>query len=204
MTAWLHDQEGVFTLTCTVDDGHGYQVADDVAVTLTHAPDTTPPAWPPSGPQFTVQPFEGYVLLQWAGATDAESPPVIYAVYYAVDTGLPLNPGSAAHVDFPSLPVMPVRIDGLQLGQQYKFWLVAADSAPQPNATTLIAQTATPQPYYDAAPPGDVSFGEVARFASVASLQPAQALLASSGPIPPRATCARRIRGTAAGSCAMS
>jgi hypothetical protein len=177
VTTWLHDQEGAFTLTCTVDDGHGHQVGRDVTVTLTYALDTTPPAWPPGGPQFTVQPFEGYVLLQWAGATDTESPPVVYSIYYAMDTGLPLNPGTAARLDFTGLPVMPVRIDGLLLGQRYQFWLIAADSAPQPNATTVIAQTATPQPYYDVAPPGDVSFSETARCASFASLQTEQAIL---------------------------
>lgn len=164
-TAWSHDTAGVYTLTCVVDDGQGGQDSSSLEVTV--LADTAAPDWPGGDAGLSAAAREGYVLLDFAAATDALSAPVSYTVYY--DETATFDQATATPVALDSYPAMPLRIDGLDLGTEYTFGLVATDSATDPNSTALVTVTATPRPYYDGIPAGGRDFAVDVKSADVAA-----------------------------------
>jgi len=165
-TTWNHDTAGDYTLTCTVTDGNGGSVSEDVGITV--VADTEPPAWPADDAGLAAAAREGFVLLDFNEATDEFSAPVGYTVYYGEAAGF--DQATATSVPLADYPTMPYRLDGLTLGTEYTFGVVATDAAAEPNSTALVIVNATPRPYYDAIPTGDHDFGVNAKFSDLAAV----------------------------------
>lgn len=160
-TTWNHTAAGTHSLQCTVDDGQGNQVSQSVSVTV-NAPDTTVPLWTGGDAGLVVNAFEGYVEVFFNEATDLESSPVSYTLYYQ-DTAT-FSEGTATQVDLTTYPAGVARIDGLALGTEYTVGITASDSAPLTNTTVLETATATPQPYYGDIPTGGHTFPASAKW----------------------------------------
>ncbi len=177
-TQWQAPTPGEYDLACATSDRYGQSDAASVRVTVSPPPDTSPPQWVGGSAGFSAAPYEGYVLCGFSQAVDAESAPVRYTIYYApYVSGQPLNPATAQRVEFASLPSLPVRIGGLELGVTYEFGVQATDNAPTPNPTALATVTAMPQVYFDVAPEGDFEFSAWASSGSIASRSEDQPLL---------------------------
>jgi hypothetical protein len=168
-TTWHHNTPGVFTLTCTVDDGQGNQASDTVDVEVTAPPDTEPPAWDGGDAGLVVDAREGFVLVTFNSATDAGSAPVGYTLYYA-ETAV-FDVATASQSNYASYPTVPVRIDGLALGTDYTFGVIATDSADTPNSTALVTTVAMPVPYYADVPAGGHDFPAAAKFYDIAVIE---------------------------------
>lgn len=177
-TTWSIAASGEYTLQCRATPQRGPGVTASVSVTVLSPSDSTPPTWTGGTAGLMLTPFEGFVSCSFNSATDEESPPVSYTLYYAPDVpGEPFDPGTANKIEYMQYPVMPVRIDGLALGQTYEFVVVATDNAPSPNSTIATTGFATPQVFFDVAPEGDHTFAGKALSPSMVSLSSQQAQL---------------------------
>lgn len=119
--------------------------------------DTTPPEWVLEEGITSATPGDGQVSITWGEATDADSPPVAYLIYYAE---------SAAGVDWEAPaqrevtpPATGTTITNLTNSVEYEFGVRARDSAPMPNVTdntnTLAAMPEhIESPYPFGMPPG--------------------------------------------------
>jgi len=115
--------------------------------------DTTPPVWtndPGGVGVVNVVSLDGAARVMWGEATDADSPPVTYDIYYS--EGASVDFGSATKIERPvSLPPDPAvdqqyEVTGLTNGTQYAFAVRARDSAdPSNEDTNTVALTVTPQ-----------------------------------------------------------
>lgn len=102
--------------------------------------DRTPPVWThdPGGVGILrVVPLDGGARLQWGEATDADSPPVTYVIYY--NPGASVDFGTATRLELAvSVPPDPAvdqqeEISGLDNGVEYAFAVRAQDAASPPN-----------------------------------------------------------------------
>ncbi len=118
-------------------------------VTLTTTPDigldNHPPEWDTTVGLQNARPGNGYVDLGWNSATDSQSPPVEYRVYWEQGTeGVDYNQAlsESRYLDTSELYA---RVDGLMSSFVYSFAVRARDSAPTPNEDyNLEYLTATP------------------------------------------------------------
>jgi len=142
-----------------VTDGQEYAVAiraqdavgneEKNTVMLTTTPDVGldnhPPEWDTTIGVQNTRPGNGYMDLGWNSATDDQSPPVVYRVYWelgndGVDYALALSENR--YLDTSDLFA---RVDGLMSSFAYSFAVRARDSAPTPNEDyNLVFLTATP------------------------------------------------------------
>ena len=110
--------------------------------------DVTPPVWTiaEASGVLDVIPGNGEVEVIWGEATDAESPPVVYRVYYM--EGATLDHNLATTVEVPASAEgggALTTISGLDNGTQYAFAVRALDSAVLPNEeNNEVVMTATP------------------------------------------------------------
>lgn len=175
---WRIATAGEYQLACSTRDKYGQVDAASIQVKVTPPPDVTPPQWAGGSAAFSVVPYEGYVLCSFNEAVDSASPPVRYFIYYAPYlTGQTFDLDQTPHVEYDGYPAQPVRIEGLELGVTYSFWLFARDSAPLANSTAVETSTAVPQVYFDVAPEGDMQFSQAALSGSIASRSADQAIL---------------------------
>ncbi len=154
-TTWSHTSGGTVSLMCTVDDGQGNQVSQSTSVTVT-VPDTTVPLWTGGTAGLVVDAYEGYTEVTFNEATDLQSSPVSYTLYYE-DTAT-FSEGTATQIAFPTHPAAVTRIDGLALGTEITVGVTTSDSATVVNTTLIETATATPQPYYADIPTGGHTF----------------------------------------------
>ena len=104
-------------------------------------PDTTPPTWDTTiGIQSATDTGKGeQVTVTYGTATDADSPPVKYNVYYS--TSSPATAGTKLS----NVGHSPYTVTGLTNGQLYYFTVRAEDCATPPNEdTNTVELTATP------------------------------------------------------------
>jgi hypothetical protein len=107
------------------------------------APDTTPPTWDTTiGIQSATDTGNGEeVMITYGNATDADSPPVKYNVYY--NTSSPATGTGCTEIS--DLGPSPYIVTGLTNGQLYYFAVRAEDSATPPNEdTNTVELNATP------------------------------------------------------------
>lgn len=101
-------------------------------------PDTTPPVWDTNVGVQSAIPADKRVTVSWNSATDAQSPPVKYNLYYST---------SSPAIDGTKTPNVssPHTVSGLTNGQEYHFSVRAEDSATPPNEdSNTVELTATP------------------------------------------------------------
>ena len=106
-------------------------------------PDTTPPTWDTTiGIQSATDTGNGgEVMVTYGTATDADSPPVKYNVYY--NTSSPATGTGCTEIS--DVGPSPYTVTGLTNGQQYYFAVRAEDSATPPNEdTNTVELDATP------------------------------------------------------------
>ncbi len=105
--------------------------------------DFTPPVWTSSVGVTSAVAGDGQVTVGWGEATDADSPPVTYLLFYAlvsdgIDWGTP-------QATFPAATRSTV-VGSLVNGEQYVFGVLAQDSSANQNKTANTnTLTATPQ-----------------------------------------------------------
>ena len=104
--------------------------------------DVTPPVWTDTVGIVSAVPGFGEVTVAWGEATDSESPPVEYRIYYD-DSADPFQGRSWRRSSRP--PALSTVIGGLTDGTEYSFMVRAADSADTPNEDDNdVVLTATP------------------------------------------------------------
>jgi len=114
--------------------------------------DITPPVWtidPEGVGVIEAIPLDGGVRLMWGEATDAESPPVTYVVYYNEGTAVDFATASTMDVPVSEPPDDTVdrirEISGLSNGMEYAFAVRARDDAETPNEDeNAVTLTTTP------------------------------------------------------------
>jgi len=125
--------------------------------TPTPTPDTTPPTWDTTTGivSATDTGLGGQVIVTYGTATDADSPPVKYNVYY--NTVSPATDGT----NLSNVGSSPYTVTGLTNGQLYYFSVRVEDSATPPNEdTNAVELTATPTTPPDTeAPTWDTTIG---------------------------------------------
>jgi hypothetical protein len=101
--------------------------------------DTTPPVWDDTVGVITVVPGEGSVTVQWGTATDAESPPVEYLLYFDEDD----NPWDREPIVLTTND--PYTFTDLFSNIDYRFGVRCRDSADIPNTdnneNSLVSET---------------------------------------------------------------
>jgi len=114
------------------------------------AGDVTPPEWDDTVGVVHIMPGEGSMRVEFGPASDADSPPVTYTVYYQEGGAVDFTADTqSVEVDthFP-----PTFVTGLTNAQQYTFVVRARDAAGNEEKNTA-ALTATPDLGLDNAPP---------------------------------------------------
>lgn len=92
--------------------------------------DFDPPVWTSSTGVTQLEPDAGQITVHWGEATDAQSPPVQYIVYYNAGGTLDFGTAQSEVVDAPALSTV---ISGLTDGQEYSIVVHARDSASPAN-----------------------------------------------------------------------
>lgn len=136
-----------YAVTIRAQDAVGNEEKNTVMLTTTPdvGLDNHPPEWDTTTGVQNARPGNGYVDLGWNGATDSQSPPVVYRVYWeqsddGVDYALALSENR--YLDTSELYV---RVEDLMSSFVYSFAVRARDSAPTPNEDyNLVYKTATP------------------------------------------------------------
>jgi len=118
--------------------------------------DTTPPEWVDAEGISHATAGDGQVTITWGEATDADSPPVVYLVYYA-ESAVGIDWEAPAEREV-TAPATNTTITELTNGVEYEFGVRARDSAPTANSTrNTNTLTATPEhvetPYPFGTPP---------------------------------------------------
>jgi hypothetical protein len=101
------------------------------------AGDSSPPVWTDTVGVSKLIPSNEQITVEFGAATDEQSPPVSYRVYWA--PGDPEQPGAPFDYDtasFADVAAGPYFISGLTNGQYYRVAVRASDSALPPNRET--------------------------------------------------------------------
>jgi len=105
--------------------------------------DFTPPEWTGQAGITSAVPGDGQVSVTWGEATDADSPPVTYLLWYA-EAATGIDWGSAPEATYPA-GTLGATVSGLINGVEYEFGVRARDSSANLNLTTNTnTLTATP------------------------------------------------------------
>ncbi len=128
-------------------------VSAEVIYLPTTETDTTPPVWTDTVGVAKLIPGNEQITVEFGTATDGQSPPVTYRVYWAEgDPEQPDAPFDYDAADFADTATSPYIISGLTNEQYYRVAVRAADSAsPTPNRESnvvLLGMTAGPQDVY--------------------------------------------------------
>jgi len=135
------DPGGTWLLVAKIEDTYNHSQIETKTLAITiETPDTTPPVWDSTIGIQSLTPGDRELTATWGTATDTQSPPVTYNLYY--HTSLPATDGTKIS-NATSLDV----ITGLTNGQKYYVTVRAQDSATPPNEDKNDAtQEATPTP----------------------------------------------------------
>jgi hypothetical protein len=126
-------------------------VMSDVAPLPPPAVDATPPTWDSTVGITGATAGDSEVTVTWGTATDLESPPVAYRVYYSLAT--PIDFGTAPYIEFAG--VQTGIVPGLANDVVYHFAVRARDSYSPPNIDTNTNEMqATPAAFFARPPSG--------------------------------------------------
>jgi hypothetical protein len=112
--------------------------------------DITPPLWTDAGNPgvLAVAPHDASATVYWGEATDAQTGPVSYTIYYSAGTTIDFETAQTMIVPAsdPFENYEFAEVTGLQNGQEYTFAVRATDSAPAPNEDdNTTTSSATPE-----------------------------------------------------------
>jgi hypothetical protein len=137
--------------------------------TATYLPDSTAditaPVWDTTVGVVALKPGDGELTVSFGTATDTQSPPVAYRVYWTA--GDPGNPGAPFDYDGAStadVAASPYKITGLTLGQYYRVAVRAHDNAPAPNEehnAVVLGETAVARDIFPPEWPGRVGITDL-------------------------------------------
>jgi len=113
--------------------------------------DSTPPAWTSTVGITGVTAGDTDAIVTWGEATDKQSPPVFYRVYYSQAT--PIDFGTAPYVEFTG--ILTGDVGGLTNDAVYHFAVRARDSYTPPNIDANTNEmSATPHAFFARPPAG--------------------------------------------------